>query len=215
MARHFDEMNYAGDLAQIEEGVEKEHGGGVRPRLEGRLNQVQRQGNRLRVAMRWDKSAAGKRTRGDCQVTIEKGKIVYLSGDIPYGGIRAAGGVGGAVRAGTKTMKAGGGFDVSQARAVGPHDPNADFTIFAWGTGGGEIFTHGPPALRVSDEDFDDMKTAPAGGYSQMIDFDRGVAFWVKTKEGHYAKIQVLNVRGQSIQLKVVYRPDGQRVLGQ
>ncbi len=64
--------------------------------------------------------------------------------------------------------------------------------------------------------DFNSVKECPSAGYSKYYDYtpaNIGHVYCVKTKEGHYAKLQVLDARGVGIKayikFKWVYSPNG------
>ena len=77
-------------------------------------------------------------------------------------------------------------------------------------SGGGEIFSAGMN-LCESLDDFDEMREAPATGYDQFVHFDADTCFYVKTREGHYGKVKILNIQGDKITFRCAYRSDGKR----
>ncbi|MDH4158220.1 MAG: hypothetical protein OEW00_13190 [candidate division Zixibacteria bacterium] len=59
--------------------------------------------------------------------------------------------------------------------------------------------------------DLNSIKVVPDSGYMSSVDVAAGDVFAIKTSEGHYAKILILDQDSAKLKFEWVYQPDGSR----
>ena len=195
----FHEDDYEGDLYELEKSVTREFDGDDRfTQLRFSINDISHRDGATIALVAWNKGTAS----GNSQFHLRDNKIVEITGELPFGGAGKSDAVN--LRTYVANFTVGDGFDISAGRGV-PGGGSSDFEFY--GHGSGEVFSS-RPALYESQDDFDDMDEAPAGGYQSVISFDDDIAFYVHTTEGHFAKALI---SGNTI--RVVYNPTGGRQL--
>ncbi len=210
MAKCFDEQEYMGDLRTIEDAVKNETASGPRPNLGITISTVQRRGTQVQGDFTWNKTdGAGKKSNGRATAIVAGGKIVNLYGQLPFTGLSTV--QAGNVKNFNITVKNGEGVNIVRGTSAGHHDHSAEFMVFIRdGGAGGEIYCM-DSGIVEADDDWERMKQAPATGYGNMLELDRGLCFYVKMKNGHFAKVMVTAVTAGNATFRISYRNDGQR----